>query len=53
MLVQRPALMQLRMQQLIGQNTSNTLVVGMGPHPTIIPVPPAKGSGDQEVTANE
>lgn len=38
LLEQKPALLQLRMLQAIGQETGNTLVVGMGAQPDVVPI---------------
>jgi regulator of protease activity HflC (stomatin/prohibitin superfamily) len=53
MLEQRPALMQLRMLQVIGQDTGNTLVLGMGTQPNIVPVRTTEGGGNHPISTSE
>jgi regulator of protease activity HflC (stomatin/prohibitin superfamily) len=45
MLEQRPALLQLRMLQALGQESGNTIVVGMGPQPNIVPIDSHRAGG--------
>ncbi len=44
LLAQRPALLQLRMLQSLGAEGGNTVVLGLGGAPGIVPVPPAGAS---------
>jgi regulator of protease activity HflC (stomatin/prohibitin superfamily) len=47
MLEQRPVLLQLRLLQAIGAEGGNTVVVGLGNHPTIIPAKSESGRHDE------
>jgi len=42
---QRPALMQLRVLQTLGQSTGNTVVLGLGGQFGVVPLREGKGSG--------